>query len=93
MATWNIVGPGGTKNDKNEGDLNSDGIGNRDTHFITYSYEVLFKDLSCFVRMADVFKSFSRVSSSLAEEDFISAGVLRAQQDIYMVSRVLLLQS
>lgn len=41
MATWNIVGPGGTKNDKNEGDLNSDGVGSRDTHLVTYSYEVL----------------------------------------------------
>lgn len=46
-------------------------------HLIAGSYEVLCEDLSCFVRVANILKSFSRVSSSFTEEDLVAAGVLR----------------
>lgn len=50
------------------------------THLVACSYEIFGKDLSCLVRVADIFKSFSGVSSSFSEEDLVAAGMLEGRE-------------
>lgn len=46
------------------------------THLFACSYEVLFQDLACFIRVSDVFKSFCCIAAGLAVENLVASRVL-----------------